>query len=91
MKNSDLPAMPCTVPANKNYSAQMSGLGLATATETVHQGLTKREVMAMHLMAAMISAPLEKFNMNNAAKTASCAVESSDALLRALDITCQKS
>ena len=84
MKNSDLPAIPCTVPANKNYSAQMSGLGLVTATETVHQGLTKREMMAMHMMAGM----LRDEAIPNAAKLG---VVAADALLEELERTCQKS
>ena len=90
MKNSNMPAMPIE-DNEQSFPLDMERYGSDSMYKQFAAGMTKREMMAMHLMAAMISAPLEKFNMNTAAKTASCAVESADALLCALDITCQKS
>ena len=68
MKNADMPAMP---------------LPLGTETEKWCQGLTKREMMAMHMMAARISipgAPDDEFDAKRA-------VAATDALLAELDRT----
>ena len=69
MKNADMPAMP---------------LPLGTETEKWCQGLTKREMMAMHIMQGMISC--ENFNPPRE-EAAQLAVGMTDALLAELGRT----
>ena len=69
MKNADMPAMP---------------LPLGTETEKWCQGITKREMMAMHIFGGMM--------LNNSyAGDARLAVWLADSLLAELERTCQKS
>ena len=69
MKNADMPAMP---------------LPLGTETEKWCQGLTKREMMAMHIMQGMISCE----NLNPPREEAAqLAVGMADALLAELERT----
>ena len=75
MKNSDSPAMPTIT---YDHGAAMQGLA---ASVTDAPGLTKREMMAMHMMAARISipgAPDDEFDAKRA-------VASTDALLAYLE------
>ena len=69
MKNADMPAMP-----------------LSGGSEPFHgyQGMTKREMMAMHMMAANRS---RSSNYSSWADMATDAIEMTDALLAALDRT----
>jgi len=69
MRNADLPAMP----------VELSGFGLYEPI--AYTGLTKREMMAMHMMAARISihgAPDDEFDAKRA-------VAATDALLAKLE------
>ena len=76
MKNADMPAMPQSA-TSEGYSCNYydySGPGIPT-------GLTKREMMAMHMMAARISipgAPDDEFDAKRA-------VAAADALLAELE------
>ena len=76
MKNADMPAMPQSA-TSEGYSCNYydySGQGIPT-------GLTKREMMAMHMMAARISipgAPDDEFDAKRA-------VAATDALLAELE------
>lgn len=76
MKNSDMPAMPqsATSEGYSCYYYDYDGPGVPT-------GLTKREMMAMHMMAARISipgAPDDEFDAKRA-------VAATDALLAELE------
>lgn len=75
MKNADMPAMP----------VELSGFG--SYEPIAYTGLTKREMMAMHMMAARVSipgAPDDEFDAKRA-------VAATDALLAYLERKCQKS
>lgn len=48
MKNADMPAMPCSMPNDPMAVAQARACGIAIPDSVSHQGLTKREMMAMH-------------------------------------------
>ena len=75
MKNSDMPAMPTQT---YDHGAAMQGLAV---TVTDKSGLTKREMMAMHMMAARVSipgAPDDEFDAERA-------VAATDALLAELE------
>ena len=78
MKNADMPAMPVTdgdnEPANISHSYYQN-LQLAT-------GLTKREMMAMHIAAGLISDPQVKTH-----QVAEDAVRVADLLLAELERT----
>ena len=69
MKNADMPAMP---------------LPLGTETEKWCQGLTKREMMAMHILSGLLSD--YEFDVTRQ-MAAEVAVQQADALLAELDRT----
>ena len=69
MKNADMPAMP---------------LPLGTETEKWCQGLTKREMMAMHILSGFLSD--YEFDVTRQ-MAAEIAVQQADALLSELDRT----
>ena len=69
IKNGDTPAMPITY---------------EQAIEARMRGLTKREMIAMHMMAAMLSRSGHSLNEHDVARNATRAA---DALLAALDRT----
>ena len=69
MKNADMPAMP---------------LPLGTETEKWCQGLTKREMMAMHILSGLLSD--YEFDVTRQV-AAEVAVQQADALLSELDRT----
>lgn len=79
MKNADMPAMPVTdgdnEPANISHSYYQN-LQLAT-------GLTKREMMAMHVMASIATT----VGYQNYGQMAQDAIAATDALLAELDRT----
>lgn len=75
MKNGNMPAMP---------------LPLGTETEKWCQGLTKREVVAMHMMQGLISA-WGQHDVTCFSQLANDAVLAADELLAELDTKCQKS
>ena len=70
MKNADIPAMP---------------LPLGTETEKWCQGLTKREMMAMHALQGLLAAP--DLNTVEPDAVAGTAIAYVDALLAELDRT----
>lgn len=87
MNNADMPAMPNDIDAQTFgdlYSSDFKEL------ERYRSGLTKREMMAMHIFCSMNSAPAEKFKFNSASATAEWAVKSAEALIVELERTCQK-
>lgn len=83
MKNADMPAMPMfDTEANPCRVRNPDTGEIARAA-----GLTKREMMAMHIFCSMNSAPTEKFRFNSASATAEWAVKSAGALLAELERT----
>ena len=76
IKNGDMPAMP--------FEEVLSRQGGATNKWANHQGLTKREMMAMHMMAANRS---RHSTYPSWESMASDAVEAADALLAELERT----
>ena len=76
IKNGDMPAMP--------FEEVLSRQGGATNKWANHQGLTKREMMAMHMMAANRS---RHSTYPSWESMASDAVEAADALLAELGRT----
>ena len=79
MKNSDMPAMPqpATSEGYPCYYYDYDGPGIPT-------GMTKREMMAMHILSGMLSS--ENFNQTRE-QAASFAVGQADALLAELERT----
>ena len=78
MKNSDMPAMPTH---DVFEHCGFDGNSGPHMTQTTNYGLTKREMMAMHMMAARISipgAPDDEFDAKRA-------VAATDALLAELE------
>ena len=76
IKNADMPAMPITDESGMPFS------GLPLELSTI--GLTKREMMAMHMMAASRS---RSSNYSSWVDMATDAIEMTDALLAALERT----
>lgn len=70
MKNADMPAMP---------------LPLGAETTEGCQGLTKREMMAMHMMCAMIGAPVGRVDIDDGEQLPLMAIVAADALLAELE------
>lgn len=54
MKNADMPAAPCATPNDPRATAQARALGVHVPDFNVNTGLTKREMMAMHICAAIV-------------------------------------
>lgn len=80
MKNSDMPAMPTQT---YDHGAAMQGLAV---TVTDKSGLTKREMIAMHIASGV--AADNKITTDNVVKWS---IEVTDKLLSELERTCQKS
>ena len=76
MKNADMSIVPVVT---------SKSIGTISASKCESQGMTKREMFAISLMAAMISSPPDKFNINNPSDMARCAITSADALLAELE------
>lgn len=64
MKNANMPAMPCEVTEIYHVDVSQVPSGLSPAEDftarnrkVVSSGMTKREMMAMHMMAARVSIP----------------------------------
>ena len=72
IKNADMPAMPID---RCDADAVEAGI-------QVFSGLTKREMMAMHIMSGLLSKPGHSFSEHNVARDA---VRAADALLAALE------
>ena len=80
MKNADNPAMPTLT---YDHGAAMQGLAVSV---TDAPGLTKREMMAMHMMAAIIVG----CDSPNTEWCASIAIDATEKLLAELERACQK-
>lgn len=74
MKNADKSAMP-------NQALGTDGL----PTHEAEFGLTKREMMAMHMMCAMIAAPVGRVNIDDGEQLPLMAIAAADALLAELE------
>lgn len=79
MKNADMPAMPAKVGAVMQTSS-----GMAMMPPTSYSGLTKREMMAMHMMQGLVSA-WGQHDVTSSDELASDAVMMADSLLSALE------
>lgn len=87
MKNADMPAMPI-VDTDAGYPLDVSRYGDGLSNGKFASGLTKREMMAMHMMHGLLSANATYGGRTDARDLmASDAVEHADALLSALDRT----
>lgn len=75
MKNADMPAMPTQT---YDHGAAMQGLAVCV---TDNPGLTKREVMAMHMMASLMAVS----GYQTREHMAQDAIASTDALLAELE------
>ncbi len=73
MKNADMPAM----------AVELSGFG--SYEPIAYTGLTKREMMAMHMMCAMIAAPVGRVNIDDGEQLPLMAIAAADALLAELE------
>ena len=81
MKNSDMPAMPTH---DVFEDCGFDGNSGPHLTQTTNYGMTKREMMAMHILSGMLSS--ENFNPTRE-QAASFAVGQADALLAELERT----
>ena len=79
MKNADSPAIPTIT---YDHGAAMQGLAVSVTDAT---GLTKREMMAMHMMCAMIAAPVGRVNIGDGEQLPLMAIAAADALLAELE------
>ena len=83
MKNADMPAMP-VIDEEQSFPVDMERYGSKEATLRFAFGMTKREMMAMHILSGMLSS--ENFNPTRE-PAASFAVGQADALLAELERT----
>lgn len=83
MKNSDMPAMPTH---DVFEDCGFDGNGGPHLTQTTNYGMTKREMMAMHIASGF--AADNKITTDNVVKWS---IEVTDKLLSELERTCQKS
>lgn len=87
MKNADMPAMPLSGDAYNDFAGYVPG---KTSFNPECQGLTKREMFAMHAMQAMLTSKFA-VNFNGDAlpdendKLCKCAVHFADELLKELE------
>lgn len=90
MKNSDMPAMPCEVTEQYHINPVIAPDGTSMPTlrerKVMGGGMTKREMMAMHIASGLISSGYDATFEH----TARLSVNYADALLAELDRTCQK-
>lgn len=85
MKNANMPAMPCEVVEKYHIDASQVPSGAPTLRErkVMSGGMTKREMMAMHMMAHL----MPDQNFESYASQAKSAVLAADALLAELERT----
>ena len=81
MKNADMPAMP-VIDEEQSFPVDMERYGSKEATLRFAFGMTKREMMAMHMMASIITQGAPAF-----IHAAEDAVNAADALLAELERT----
>ena len=84
--NGNMPAMPCEVVEKYHIDASQvpSGAPALRERKVMSGGMTKREMMAMHILSGMLSS--ENFNPTRE-QAASFAVGQADALLAELERT----
>ena len=85
MKNADMPAMP-VIDEEQSFPVDMERYGSKEATLRFAFGMTKREMMAMHIASGF--AADNKITTDNVVKWS---IEVTDKLLSELERTCQKS
>ena len=86
MKNADMPAMPVVDP-DAGYPLDVSRYGSGLSTGKFASGLTKREMMELNFMAALIAqGGYHSFDL-----MAKDAVNAASALIAEQERTCQKS
>ena len=85
MKNSDMPAMPCEVVEKYHIDESQAPKGAPTLRErkVMSEGMTKREMMAMHVASGLISSGYDA----TFEQTARLSVNYADALLAELELT----
>ena len=83
MKNANMPAMPCEVVEKYHVDASQVPSGAPTLRErkVMSGGMTKREMVAMHMMAHL----MPDQNFESYASQAKSAVLAADALLAELE------
>ena len=83
MKNADMPAMP-VIDEEQSFPVDMERYGSKEATLRFAFGMTKREMMAMHILSGFLSD--YEFDVTRQ-MAAEIAVQQADALLAELDRT----
>ena len=83
MKNADMPAMP-VIDEEQSFPVDMERYGSKEATLRFAFGMTKREMMAMHILSGLLSD--YEFDVTRQV-AAEVAVQQADALLAELDRT----
>lgn len=85
MKNANMPAMPCEVVEQYHIDESQAPKGAPTLRErkVMSGGMTKREMMAMHMMEQL----MPNQNFESYASQAKSAVIAADALLAELERT----
>ena len=83
MKNADMPAMPI-IDDEQSFPIDGEKYGKSLSSGRFAVGMTKREMMAMHILSGMLSS--ENFNPTRE-QAASFAVGQADALLAELERT----
>lgn len=83
MKNANMPAMPLI---NGN-GAPIHHSNAGMDNDGVMFGMTKREMMAMHMMCAMIGAPVGRVDIDDGEQLPLMAIVAADALLAELERT----
>ena len=83
MKNADMPAMPI-IDDEQSFPIDGEKYGKSLSSGRFAVGMTKREMMAMHILSGMLSS--ENFNPTRE-QAASCAVRQADELLAELERT----
>ena len=86
MKNADMPAMP-VIDNEQSFPLDMERYGSKSASAKFAFGLTKREMMAMHLHAAILTAQADGVWSGIGVNAAFHAVQEADELLAELDRT----
>ena len=82
MKNSDMPAMP-VIDEEQSFPVDMERYGSKEATLRFAFGMTKREMMAMHMMAHL----MQNDRISSYGVQAEFAIKAADALLAELERT----
>ena len=90
MKNADMPAMPI-IDDEQSFPIDGEKYGKSLSSGRFAVGMTKREMMAMNIACAMISASIGKFNHESVGEIFDSAIKDADLFFEKLERTCQKS